>query len=580
MTMTRFAFSALLIVAALALLAAPVHSVTLQPGLPRNLVDGGVSGAAPAAPVIAGGTIAGQVLVSGTATPIAGVTVEAYLGGVLQGSATTSADGTYAIAGLAAGSYDVQARKQYYATQTQTGILVVADQTTQADFGLEPIGVIMGQVKERGTTTSLADATVTAYLNSQPVASATTDSDGYYVIETGTAGSEYVVAAAKAGYETQIKYHVAVTLGQTTYINFWLQPPPRLTGQVRDRATGLPLIGAQVEVYSGLNLVASIGSLAPYGVYRLGTSLPVGTYAVEALMAGYVPRWRSYVTVSDTATTYCNFDLDPRGTSVLSGWVNDKFTGAILPGTRVDVYTSDTHAWVAYAVAKIWGGGYEIDGLDAGTYTVTASLDGYLSSTKRDVTVTAGTTTFCNFFLEPQTVLKGQVSDAVPGVPLEGATVDLFKDGAVWASTTSGPPFGIYEMPMYLYQGIPGGESVVRASKPGYVHQEKWGVTIALGSTTYVNFVLQPSGKLKGQVTDTDTGLPLVGAVVRAYRNGVRCAEAITTQPYGLYEIDSDLPAGTFVVTAGKPGYSVFGRTGIAVTAGATTFVNFPLQSE
>ena len=440
---------------------------------------------------VTAGKVAGRVEASGTATPLADAMVAAYLGGELKGTAATRADGTYIIPGLPAGIYSVVASPESYRPQTLTDILVVAGETTEANFSLEPLCTIKGQVRERNTQGAIANATVSAYVNGELIATATTDGGGYYTIETTIPSAEYVVVASKPGYDKQGKWLINVVLGQTTYVNFALQAAV-LKGQVTDRLTGQPIIGAWVDVYPDVYLHGHGVTQAPYGVYRFrpGGYFPPGTYTVVATMPGYVPQY------------------------------------------------------------------------------------------KRNVVVVADQITYCNFALDPITVLKGQVSDQTIGQPLDGATVDILKDGAVWRSGLSQPPWGVYEMPMYLYQGIPGGECVVRASKPGYVHQEKWGVTIGLGGTTYVNFVLQRSGKLKGQVTDTDTSLPLVGAVVRAYRNGVRCAEAVTTQPYGMYEMDSDLPAGTFVVVASKPGYSVFGRTGIAVAAGTTAFVNFPLQPQ
>ena len=56
-------------------------------------------------------------------------------------------------------------------------------------------------------------------------------------------------------------------------------------------------------------------------------------------------------------------------------------------------------------------------------------------------------------------------------------------------------------------------------------------------------------------------------------------ATGTTVGPYGIYEIASDLPAGTYTMLCTKAGYQDFGRIGIVVTSGATTYVNFPLSS-
>ena len=59
---------------------------------------------------------------------------------------------------------------------------------------------------------------------------------------------------------------------------------------------------------------------------------------------------------------------------------------------------------------------------------------------------------------------------------------------------------------------------------------------------------------------------------------GIVRATGVTVAPYGIYEIASDLAAGTYSVLCQKSGYRDFGRIGIVVTSGATTYVNFGLQ--
>ena len=91
-------------------------------------------------------------------------------------------------------------------------------------------------------------------------------------------------------------------------------------------------------------------------------------------------------------------------------------------------------------------------------------------------------------------------------------------------------------------------------------------MAVSSGHTTYVNFQLERCPPLKGQITDASNGQPLVGAAVNAYQGDVSIA--------------SDLPAGTYSLNAGKAAYLDQGKTGIAVTAGATTYVNFNLQPQ
>ena len=79
-------------------------------------------------------------------------------------------------------------------------------------------------------------------------------------------------------------------------------------------------------------------------------------------------------------------------------------------------------------------------------------------------------------------------------------------------------------------------------------------------------------------MTDAVGGSPIIGATITARMGGIVRATGVTVAPYGIYEIASDLAAGTYSVLCQKSGYRDFGRIGIVVTSGATTYVNFGLQ--
>ena len=61
---------------------------------------------------------------------------------------------------------------------------------------------------------------------------------------------------------------------------------------------------------------------------------------------------------------------------------------------------------------------------------------------------------------------------------------------------------------------------------------------------------------------------------------GVLRGTATSTAPNGMYEIDTNLPAGTYSVSGSNAGYLTQTKTGIAVTAGATTLCSFNLQPQ
>jgi immune inhibitor A len=263
-------------------------------------------------------------------------------------------------------------------------------------IGSQLSGRIMGQVRERGTTTDLVNAAVGAYLAGHPKATTATASDGIYVLDHYLPAGEYVVSAAKAGYVTQTKNHISVSCGATTYVNFNLEPIPSLKGQVRDRDTGLSLVGAAVKVYQGASLVASAVTQAPYGIYQLGGEVPPGTYTVTASQAGYVRQEKWNVVVIADTTTFVNFNLGLSGK--LKGQVTDKVTGAPLIGATV-IARSGGVLWATGTTTAPWGI-YEIDSdLPTGQYVTQASKTGYLPQGRAGITVNAGATTYVNFFL-------------------------------------------------------------------------------------------------------------------------------------------------------------------------------------
>jgi len=68
--------------------------------------------------------------------------------------------------------------------------------------------------------------------------------------------------------------------------------------------------------------------------------------------------------------------------------------------------------------------------LPPGTYKVSAAGPGYVRQTRWYTAVTPGECPYADFFLEPSGILRGQVRDAVSGLPVPGATIEVFKDAS------------------------------------------------------------------------------------------------------------------------------------------------------
>jgi len=341
-----------------------------------------------------------------------------------------------------------------------------------------------------------------------------------------------------------------------------------LKGQVRIMGTTTAIQGVQVKAYLG-GVLKGTATTAANGIYQISQGLPAGTYVVSAGKDGYVTQVKSGISVTAGATTYVNFNLTASGT--LMGQVRIKGTTTAIPGAEVKAYlggvlmaSGTTDSGGMYTMAR---------DLPTGTYVVAASKSGYVTQTKAGISCTGGATTYVNFNLD-LVCLKGQVRIAGTTTNLAGAAVAAYQGDVLKASATTNAS-GIYEI-----GGLAAGSYTVVASKVGYVRQAKYNVTVTQGVITYVNFSLAVSGKLKGQVKDKVSGANLIGATVIARSGGIIWATTTTTAPYGVYDIPSDLPAGTYVVGASKIGYLGQTKKDIPVTAGATTYVNFNLQPQ
>jgi hypothetical protein len=86
------------------------------------------------------GTISGKVTDAADAKALSGAAVKALLSGATKGQATTKSDGTYTIAGLDPGTYDLEVTATGYDKKSESGVVVVADKTTTKDVQLSKAG--------------------------------------------------------------------------------------------------------------------------------------------------------------------------------------------------------------------------------------------------------------------------------------------------------------------------------------------------------------------------------------------------------------------------------------------------------
>lgn len=472
-------------------------------------------------------TITGRVM-SGTAG-VAGATVT-ITGGA---TTTTNPNGYYTISGLAAGTYTVTAAKTGYIAGSVAGVSVAAGATTTQYLNVYTTA-LTGRVT---TSTGAGIAGVTVTLNTG--VTVTTGTTGYFFIFNKPAAT-YTVTFSKAGYISKTHSGVAVAVGVTSTVNTTLYTTT-LTGRVTTSA-GVGIAGATVTLNTGATVAT--GTTGYYSFFNV----PAATYTVTVSKAGYISTSVSGVVLAAGTTKTQNFAL---GTAYLLAGRVTTSGGVGISGATVTVNsgasaTTDT------------GGYYTFPTLAAGTYTVTASKTGYVSSTASGVAVTAGTTTTRNFVLYT-TVLTGRVTSGTAGVA--GATVTL-SNGATRTTGTTG---------YYYFYNIPAGTYTVTASKTGYIAASLAGQVVAVGVTKTVNLSIN-STTLTGRITNSASA-GIAGATVQL-NTGATAISGST----GYYTFNN-LPAATYTVTVSATGYTTKVTSGVVVAAGVVKTQNVALVS-
>ena len=497
-------------------------------------------------PTVERGSIAGGVTDTSTGLPISGATVSAV--GPETHSTTTAADGTYTLADIEVGTYSVTASATGYQDQTKSA-KVTKGKTTTLDFDLTPLpttGTISGTVTDADTTEPIEGATVTAN-----GVSTSTNAEGYYEIEI-EAGT-YDVTAEASGYISDTK-PATVTVGETTTVDFALEPVPPATGTiagtVTDASTMDPIFGATV---TAVGPETRSTTTAADGTYILA-DVVVGDYSVTASKAGYYDQTKP-ATVTEDATTTVDFTLQ-----FIVGWieghVTDAETGEALVGATVTAN--------GFSVTTDTNGYYNIE-IVPGTYDVTAEMTGYYSKTEYGVVVSEGLAVLIDFALDPIPPapgwIDGYVTDSETGEAIVGASITANGYSATTDVT------GYYEIE------LPPGTYDVTAYASGYSTETKTSIVVESGLTTPLDFALTPIpeiGWIEGYVTDAETALPIEGATVTA--NGV----FVTTGADGSYSIE--IAPGTYTITAEMSGYYSDTQTGIVVEAGEITTLDFALE--
>ena len=437
------------------------------------------------------GSISGTVTAAAGGGDVSGICVDALTSDgtlTLVGSATTAADGTYAISGLSAGNYDVEFSvagcgttgsylTQWYnnATTSSTAhvVPVTAGATTASINAALISGAITGTVTAATGGAELGGICVDVQQTvGAGFGSATTRADGTYTVtglKSGSYSVEFFTGCGNSGnYLTQwyngqatetSAVPVTVVNGVTTpTINAALITGGSISGTVTAAANGADLSGICVQA-SQINGTGfeNCDDSAPTGATRFLVSAR-GQYSVQFSPncgngQNLLTQWYNDQTSALAAdpvsviagTTTSSIDAAMQIPGTITGTVTAANGGAPLSGICVTV--SQVNGSGNGSATTGAGGTYSVSGLETGTYKVefspgcgnsrNLSHQWYDNETTaaaaNSVSVTATkTTSSINAALAAGGTIAGTVTAATGGADLAGICVNAFtSNGAL-----------------------------------------------------------------------------------------------------------------------------------------------------
>ncbi|MFC6063795.1 MFS transporter [Streptomyces ochraceiscleroticus] len=233
-----------------------------------------------AAATPAGPSVHGRVLdAAGAPVPAAAVTLIDSHGSQL-GRATAAADGQYAMATPAAGSYVLVGAAAGH--QPRVATLAVGEEPVAFDLMLAGTGGLEGTVRA-GSSPVPSALVVATDERGDVIETASSGEDGGYRLPSLVPGV-YTLTASATGFQPYAGI-VEVSGGVPTRQDAVLQPAATLSGTVHNGA-GTPLGEARVSLLDPAGNVVAVRTTGPDGAYAF-TDLSGGEYTVVA--SGYPP---------------------------------------------------------------------------------------------------------------------------------------------------------------------------------------------------------------------------------------------------------------------------------------------------
>ena len=351
-----------------------------------------------------------------------------------------------------------------------------------------------------------------------------------------------------------------------------------LAGRVTDAQSSQPVSQVSVTAYDAVSL-ADLGSTQtdPQGFYTLPVTTPYGVVKLRFFSELRYPAvWyldqnglaaATPLTLSAPTLAGLNVALQRAGTFSLSLTVGGSPLAAF---DFVTVQAFDAAGHFAGDFVRAGGGFYL--GLRPGGYRLRyggtvavpqwqGGAAGFTATVP--LTVTAGATTTLAVDLAPGGVITGRVTDALSGLPLDLANIDVFDEAGFWLED---PSFAYADASgVYTVGGLATGGYRLRFTAENHALRYLGGagdlgtaalVTVTAGQVRGgADVALAPLGVISGALTIAGAPPAAPGFVeVTAYRPGTLVVVARTAnQEGGMYVLR--VPSGTVELRFSGPGF-------------------------